>query len=252
MKDYLLFQLYGPFASWGGIAVGEIRPSEDRPTKSAVLGLVAAALGLRRDAEVEQRALAEGLLFAVRVDDAGTHLRDFHTVQVPKGELPPWGRTRADALRQFELQAAEEKKSKRANPLVSYREYRTDPYAVVCLWVKEGASLPWTLSQIQAALERPRFPLYLGRKACPPALPLRPEICEAVSLASAFSRATHFDALLSMSPTVPSPSPSRPSVYWEGDRAEWSEAQEVERWDQPGSRTRWEFSPRREWTSRSL
>ena len=48
MRDYLVFQLYGQLASWGDIAVGETRPSALTPTKSAILGLVAAALRLKR------------------------------------------------------------------------------------------------------------------------------------------------------------------------------------------------------------
>ncbi len=60
MRDFLVFRLYGPLASWGDIAVGEQRPTTPHPSKSAVLGLIAAALGVRRDEEERQQALAEG------------------------------------------------------------------------------------------------------------------------------------------------------------------------------------------------
>ena len=36
MRAYLVFQLYGPLASWGDIAVGETRPSTPIPSKSAI------------------------------------------------------------------------------------------------------------------------------------------------------------------------------------------------------------------------
>jgi CRISPR system Cascade subunit CasD len=49
MMEYLLFRLYGPLASWGEIAVGESRHTATYPGKSALLGLLAAALGIRRD-----------------------------------------------------------------------------------------------------------------------------------------------------------------------------------------------------------
>ena len=48
MPEYLVFQLYGPFMSWGDIAVGEMRPSAMMPAKSAILGLLAAAVGIKR------------------------------------------------------------------------------------------------------------------------------------------------------------------------------------------------------------
>ena len=83
MTEYLLFRLYGPLASWGRVAVGGVRGSDAHPSKSAVLGLVAAALGLRRDDAAAQARLAAGYGFAVRVDAPGVLLRDYHTAQVP-------------------------------------------------------------------------------------------------------------------------------------------------------------------------
>ena len=49
MKDYLVFRLYGPLASWGQAAVGGDRPTGLQPTRSAILGLLGAALGIKRD-----------------------------------------------------------------------------------------------------------------------------------------------------------------------------------------------------------
>ncbi|MEM1054715.1 MAG: type I-E CRISPR-associated protein Cas5/CasD [Bacteroidota bacterium] len=259
MTDHLLFQLYGPFASWGEIAVGEIRPTADHPTKSAVLGIVGAALGLRREQEREHRSLAEGLLYAVEVYRSGLLLRDFHTVQVPEKTLPAYGRTRADALRHA--------KDQEANPLVSYREYRSDPYTIVALRVRSGVSLPWSLADLKAHLKRPRFPLYLGRKACPPALPLCPVILSAVRFADAFKAARHREEVQQVArlihgnkdgPRFAERLAGKPDVlsdvFWEGDPDEWPGEAPVrtERWDHPTSRTRWEFAPRSEWVLRRL
>ena len=60
MQEFLIFRLYGSMASWGDIAVGEFRPTFDHPSKSAVIGLIAAAMGIRRDEEERQRELAAG------------------------------------------------------------------------------------------------------------------------------------------------------------------------------------------------
>nr|WP_284509571.1 CRISPR-associated protein Cas5 [Salinivibrio costicola] len=48
MRDYLVFRLYGPLASWGEPAVGGDRPTSAYPSRSAVLGLLGAALGIKR------------------------------------------------------------------------------------------------------------------------------------------------------------------------------------------------------------
>ena len=49
MTEVLCLTLRGPLASWGEIAVGRVRPSGDKPTRSALLGLLAGMLGIRRD-----------------------------------------------------------------------------------------------------------------------------------------------------------------------------------------------------------
>jgi CRISPR system Cascade subunit CasD len=48
MTDYLVFQLYGSLASWGEPAVGEMRHTNSIPGRSSILGLLAAALGIKR------------------------------------------------------------------------------------------------------------------------------------------------------------------------------------------------------------
>src|SRR6056297_3475917 len=95
---YLVFRLYGPLSAWGGIAVGESRHSAVYPSKSALLGLLAAALGIRRDEEARQAALAAGYQFAVKVLRTGSLLRDYHTTQVPDSAGKLVYRTRCDEL----------------------------------------------------------------------------------------------------------------------------------------------------------
>ena len=56
MRDYLVMRLYAPLASWGEIAVGEVRHSANYPSKSALLGLLGAALGVRRDDDAHARS----------------------------------------------------------------------------------------------------------------------------------------------------------------------------------------------------
>jgi CRISPR system Cascade subunit CasD len=176
MPGFLLFRLYGPFASWGEIAVGERRGSWSRPSKSAVLGLVAASLGIERHEPAPHAALASGYGFAVRVDSPGVPLKDYHTAQTAretdlKKIQKAFGRP---LTRRLELSVGS------PETILSDRDYYTDALYHVALWTRTGA--PYRLDELQTALRRPRLALYLGRKSCPPALPLVPEVVEADDL----------------------------------------------------------------------
>ncbi len=70
----LLLRCSGPLQSWGTRS----RFSEREPSKSGVIGLLAAALGRDRSESVVDIA---SLRIGVRVDREGTILRDFHTAQ---------------------------------------------------------------------------------------------------------------------------------------------------------------------------
>lgn len=230
-REYLLFRLYGPLASWGDIAVGEVRPSFERPSKSAVLGLAAAALGLRRDDEEGQCRLAEDYGYAVEVQSVGQPLRDYHTVQ-----RPPQRKGADYASRRQELQAVP--KEDLATTL-SYRDYWQDACYVVCLWARNDAPVH-ALTEIASALQRPHFVLYLGRKSCPPALPLQPQIVMATSAGAALDGATFNNA-------------NFPPNVGGGERVRYSDeilgdsAMKLVRRDQPSSRRRWQFAERTEY-----
>ncbi|HBL7018682.1 TPA: type I-E CRISPR-associated protein Cas5/CasD [Serratia marcescens] len=85
MSRYLLFQLYAPMASWGAPAVGEVRHTDVIPTRSALLGLLAAALGIPRDNEDELNQFNQHYRFAILpLSSCEQWLRDYHTTQVPR------------------------------------------------------------------------------------------------------------------------------------------------------------------------
>lgn len=175
----LVFQLQAPLASWGVTAVGEYRGSDSYPGESALVGLLAAALGIRRDQEAQHSRLARGYGFAVGVLSGGRLLRDYHTAQVP-GRAALKGRphfTRRDELRM-------EKDD--LNTILSSRDYRQDASCLVAIQQRDSA--PYPLAELASALEKPRFVLYLGRKSCPPSAPLRPRVLEAASAREAFER----------------------------------------------------------------
>ena len=67
----LLLRLAAPLQAWGADSKFETRKTNREPTKSGVIGLLAAALGLRRD-ESEGLARLTGLRFGVRVEGKGS------------------------------------------------------------------------------------------------------------------------------------------------------------------------------------
>src|SRR5215213_3306304 len=77
MPEFLTFTLTAPLAAMGEIAVGERRSSWDRPGRSAVLGLVAACLGIGREDEAAHEALETGYGLALRVQKSGSLLPDY-------------------------------------------------------------------------------------------------------------------------------------------------------------------------------
>lgn len=128
----LVFRLTGPAQSWG---VGDLfgrRSTGHRPTKSAIIGLLAAALGRRRGDVIDDLA---GLRFGVRTEQAGRVVRDFHTATRQGG----------------------------GNAELQEKFYLCD---AVFLIIIEGPEP--VLGNLYEAIRRPRYAMYLGRKACIP------------------------------------------------------------------------------------
>jgi len=135
MNSVLVLRLAGPMQSWGVDSRFTRRSTEAFPTKSALVGLLAAAQGRRRSDPIED--LAE-LRLAVRVDQPGQLLHDFHTAHRGETSMP-----------------------------LSHRFYRAD--AAFGAFIEGPDDMIDVLAQ---AIVRPAFPLYLGRRSCPPTLPL--------------------------------------------------------------------------------
>jgi CRISPR system Cascade subunit CasD len=230
MPDYLIFQLYGQMAAWGDIAVGETRRSALQPSKSALLGIVGASLGIDRNEEEIHAAMASAYGIGIKVVSAGTLLVDYHTVQVP-----PQKRNVVFATRKEELAAD------KLGTLLSSREYRCDAAYVVALW-SEKESAPFALKELCSALRKPKYLLYLGRKSCPISIPCTPEVSKYETLKDALdSRADFEEKFLRFGRQH-----SQMYCWDETPDSGLHATQVVERWDVPKSRQRWQFSPRTE------
>ena len=127
----LLLRFAGPMQAWGAGTRFDVCRTNREPTKSGVVGLLAAALGLRRDAPLD--ALAS-LRFGVRVDREGVVLQDYHMV---RGEKSAY---------------------------VTRRYYLCDAVFLVGVSGEDEA----LMQRLDEAVRRPASPLFLGRRSCPP------------------------------------------------------------------------------------
>jgi len=232
--DYLIFQLQAPLSAWGDTAVGEYRPTANYPSESALLGLLAAALGIKREDETAHQALREGYGFAVGVQSAGYLLRDYHTAQVPgHSDL----KNRPHHTRRDELNVSKEK----LNTILSTRDYRQDAACLVAVQASDNA--PYLLSDLSQALQKPRYVLYLGRKACPPALPLWPQV---VAVNNALEAMEQYRNLLTELAGDLAVVPLERLVWGTGITAGCDEYIQVVRKDRLLSREHWQFGDRQE------
>jgi len=233
MSEYLIFRLYGPMASWGAEAVGGDRHTGMAPTRSAVLGLLGAALGIKRDDETQLGLLQASVRIAVKQTVPSTLMRDYHTTQVPTRARGVSHYTRKSELSENEL-----------NTILSSRDYRCDGLWIVA--IRLSADVTFTLAQLKNALLRPKYVLSLGRKSCPLSLPLAPKVMSADSL---------FKALDTLFPSVTRSkkeddflfgSNGRATYYWEGEKGDSSDKAILTThvWDEPLSRARWQFKQR--------
>ena len=234
--DYLVFQLQAPLSAWGETAVGEFRPTANYPSESALLGLLAAAMGIRREEEEAHAALRRGYGFAIGVLSSGRLLRDYHTAQVP-GRVSL--KNRPHNSRRDELNLPKEE----LNTILSTRDYRQGAASLVAIQVRDGA--PYALSDVAQALAKPRFTLYLGRKACPPALPLNPQIIVAENALTALRTYCQVHAERSGEAA-----PVFERIVWgEGIESGAAHDLEVVRKDRVLSREHWQFGDRIEYVA---
>ena len=159
----------------------------------------------------------------------GVLMRDYHTTQVPSAKKGVSHDTRRSELA----------KKEELNTILSSRDYRCDAVYTVAITVVKDA--PYSVEQIAAALQKPVFTLYLGRKSCPLAMPIHPLIIKAETLR---------DALMTVPPIAELSditSKTTTNVYWETNIASGIALQHViTRRDEPRSRKRWQFSDRLE------
>lgn len=192
MPNFLVFQLKAPLASFGS-TVGVYRATDTRPRRSAVLGLVAAAIGIERSESARFAALSRDVRVATLAVRQPTVLVDFHTVQAPAKLL---GQTRREQLA-----------TGQPNCIPTRREYLQDGHWVIVL---EGEQA--LLQECERALEQPVFPLYVGRKSCVLSAHVAGRVIESTSAEAAVKQ---WVARMSDKGPDAVRLPAAPALYWD-------------------------------------
>jgi len=142
----LVLRLQGPMQSWGLRARWDIRDTGTEPSKSAIVGMLGCALGYHRNDKRLEEELDKSLSIGVRIDYPGVIARDFQTVSG------------------LHLNAEGKQVPK---TIVSPRSYIFDASFTVVI---EGPKQ--LLERCHDALLNPCWPIFLGRKSCPPIRPV--------------------------------------------------------------------------------
>ncbi len=162
MPRFLILRLDGPMQAWGTHTFEDFRPSNLFPTRSGLLGLLGACLGIDRRDHARLEQLAASVEFTVRVDRSVLRPETEKSMLKAVVKLPDY-HTVIEARRANRL-------PKKGETIQSWREYLFD--AAFTVAVGENSGAPVTLEVIAHALRRPCFTPVLGRRACPIARPL--------------------------------------------------------------------------------
>lgn len=154
MIKYLALYLDSPMQSWGYMSKFDQRTSYNFPTKSGIIGMVCAAMGLPKE---NTGKLAELNKLKVTIYQLSNPFRavDYHTVG---------GRYDSKTQKQNIVLTAN---GKTGDTIQTWREYMMDAKFGVVL---SGDYL--IVREINDAMLNPKWGVWLGRKSCIPASPL--------------------------------------------------------------------------------
>lgn len=180
----LAFYIDAPLQSWGASSKFQYRETNAFPTKSALVGLIAGALGIDKHGSSEASELqpiADLKLTVVRIEKGQptpTRFTDFHTVG---------GGYDKKATLWEKMSIPKKASGAPFGTVITRRSYLTDA-KFIAIWEGNAA----TINQVKAALLDPVWGVWFGRKTCLPASPMSPQIGE--------SRQAALDALLEFLP----------------------------------------------------
>jgi CRISPR system Cascade subunit CasD len=179
MQDYLIIKLQGAMQAWGGHTYEDYRPSLIFPTRSAIIGLLGACLGIEREDLTGLKALDNSFKLTIRANKrkivqreksavkplvSMQKITDFHTVQHARKVD---GKPRQEAI-------------------VSRREYLCDAEFTLALSFAEDAD--YDLERVKQDIQKPIYTPFLGRRSCPIQCPLYEAVINAENPPAALSQ----------------------------------------------------------------
>jgi len=152
--------------AFGGETIDNYGVIRDFPALSMVTGLLANALGWRReDADLHNR-LQNRLVLGARRKSIGNRLRDYQTALLFENDQVwttvgvPEGRAKSPSYSKLA-------DGRKALTLQRYRDYHANLSTLIALRLEPADEAP-TLGDLAHALDHPARPLFIGRKPCLP------------------------------------------------------------------------------------
>jgi CRISPR system Cascade subunit CasD len=159
MSRHLLLRLEAPVMAFGGETIDNFGVIRDFPALSMITGLLANALGWRREETERHDRLQERLVMGARIERQGTRLQDNQNARLGAKDTgwTTWGlpEGRAGGPSTYD------------SPHRRFRDYHADQSLLIALRLEPADEAPG-LDEIAAALDRPARPLFIGRKPCLP------------------------------------------------------------------------------------
>ncbi|MDD4996835.1 MAG: type I-E CRISPR-associated protein Cas5/CasD [Syntrophales bacterium] len=158
----MILKLDGPMQAWGGHTFEDYRPTNIFPTRSGILGLLGACLGLDRSDQKAIHLLGTSIEIAVRADLYAHRPERNENLKKEVVKLPDY-HTVLEARRVG-------RRPKEGETIQSWREYLFNASFTVALKEKIDAAI--SLASIAEAVNKPVYTPFLGRRSCPLARPL--------------------------------------------------------------------------------
>lgn len=169
---YLTLYLRAPLQSWGASSKFGDRGTIDAPTRSGLLGLIAAACGIDKNDEARDRewlVRAAKLSMTILAFRRGDRMTDYHTVGARYDKDDPW---------QKQMIPVTADGKPRGTADITHRDYLVD--SVLGAIISGDDAL---VAEMAAALANPVWGVWLGRKSCIPTEPVFAGVFESAETA---------------------------------------------------------------------
>ena len=157
---FLALYLRAPMQSWGASSKFGDRGTLDAPTRSGLLGLIAAACGIDKNDEAHDRewlAQAAKLTVTIFAFRRGNRMTDYHTVGARYDKDNPWQKRMIPTTADGKPRGTD----------LTHRDYLTDSVFGAVLSGDDDL-----VAEMAAGLANPVWGVWLGRKSCIPTEPI--------------------------------------------------------------------------------